>query len=600
MEKTFFPDNIKDNFTNNFTDNFTNNFTSGELHVIEKIWIELSSRSNCNNKGIDKDIFSSYTNIEGLMGLRLFEVFDSKSNGYIDLENFIEGLRIICLGSQYQFAKFLFGVFDVKRECRIEKKYMSTIINSIPHKYICRCIDKNIHDSNHFNKIMNTDDLNLEYSEWTNNCIYIDVFKKYDTNHHNYLEWEEFNDWIKKDNILLNYIKQSINYQIQNESKRKNSISKTDILPKIPESSLINRFESEMYKIGRKFGIKIKRYYLLYGNCLYYYLSKSEIKPKGVIFLSGRIIKSIASTQIEISELDICSNNYNLHKKILLWCKNEIIRNKWIEYLQKASRITLFDSVYDLDKEIGSGAFGSVFKCIRKNDSKEFAVKIIDKSHFNLQDKLNLRDELSILKLVSHPNIIHMDEFYETSTHIYFVIDLIEGGDLFSNILNKPTYNDYELKKLAKTIGDCLAYLHELGIIHRDIKPENILYDNKTNKLVLTDFGLSKMILPNKKLSDTCGTLDYVAPEVLFGQEYGMETDIWSLGIILYLVYYGTLPFTGLNDSKTINNIKFNEPKYLETKNLLANNLIKKLLDKNPKTRISAQEILLDPFIITF
>ena len=146
-------------------------------------------------------------------------------------------------------------------------------------------------------------------------------------------------------------------------------------------------------------------------------------------------------------------------------------------------------------------------------------------------------------------------------------------------------------------MGECLAYLHELGIIHRDIKPENILVDNQTNKLILTDFGLSQVILPGSKLSDTCGTLDYVAPEVLSPQGYGYETDIWSLGIILYLVYYGKLPFSAPDDKTTINKILYLEPEFSDNKNPLANDLISKLLDKNPQNRITAKEILTHPFI---
>ena len=393
------------------------------------------------------------------------------------------------------------------------------------------------------------------------------------------------------------YIKDSISYHIQTETKRKNSISKTSILPTNVECT--NRFESIMYKQGKTFNIKISRYYLLYGNCLYYYKNKSHLVPQGVIFLSGSIVKPIGDFQLEISELDVCKGIHHPHQKRLLICKTKELRDKWVTNLQKASHIISFESVYRLDDEIGSGAFSSVHKCTRLYDNKQFAVKIISKENFTEKEKANLKNEISILKLVSHPNIIHMDGFYETQTHIYFVIEFIQGGDLFSNIVNRPRFTDLELKKLAKTMGECLAYLHELGIIHRDIKPENILLDTRTDKLILTDFGLSQVILPGSKLSDTCGTLDYVAPEVLSPQGYGYETDIWSLGIILYLVYYGKLPFSAPDDISTINKILSWEPEFSDTKNHLANDLISKLLDKNPQNRITARELLTHPFILS-
>lgn len=580
---------------------FPHNFTSGELYVIKKIWKDLTEKSNNFNQGICKNIFLIYINIDGLLGDRLFEVFDSKSNGFVDLEDFIKGLRIICIDSVPLEirGKFLFNIFDVKKESKIEKIYMSTILNSISHKYICKYIVNSSHNYNHDhnnnNCLVFEKDLSYNYEIWTNNCVCKNIFKNFDKNNHDYLEWDEFLNWVKFDDIFIKYIRESINFQIQNK-KTKKSVEKIDILSSTLEES--NIFESEMWKIGRKFGKKVKRYYLLYGNCLYYYYSKFYNRPKGIIFLSGSLITPIDNDKIEITELNFCTGHHNPHEKRLLICKTEKLRNEWIEHLQKVSHFIPFDSVYKLLNKIGKGAYSCVHKCIRISDSKEFAVKIIDKSHFDDIDKLNLKNEISILKLVSHPNIIHMEGFYESSTHIYFIIDLIESGDLFTNIINRKVYSDIELAKFVKILAECLAYLHELGIIHRDIKPENILCDNITGKLILTDFGLSQMILPNSKLSDVCGTLDYVAPEMLIDKSYGIETDIWSLGIVIYLLYYGKHPFEGIDDLEILNNIKYKEPIYLEKKNKLANDLISKLLDKNPKTRITAQKILSHPFIL--
>lgn len=578
-------------------DNFIpEKFTDGEIYVIEKIWKDLTEKSDSDNKGIYKHIFQTYTNIDGLLGDRIFDIFASGSLNYVDKDNFIKGLEVICFGDDLSQGKFLFDIFDIKREKKVEKKYMSIIINSIPHKYICKCIHKHALEITESNVETESDsNLNLNYENWTNNCVYVEAFKNFDTNNHDYLEFDEFIKWTTSNHILINYIKESINYHIQSESKRKQSISKTDILPKNLECD--NRFESEMHKIGKRFGMKISRYYLLYGNCLYYYKSKSCLKPIGVIFLAGSMVSPISSTQLEISELDMCTGKYHLHQKRLLDCASGTLRDEWVNKLIKASHVISFDSVYKINDKIGSGAFSTVYKCTRIYDSKEFAVKIISKENLNSKDKINLKNEISILKLVSHPNIIHMDGFYETQSHLYFVIELIKGGDLFENIVNRPRFNDIELKKLAKTLGECLAYLHSLGIAHRDIKPENILCDNITGRLILTDFGLSQIILPDSQLSDTCGTLDYVAPEILLKYGYGYSTDIWSLGIILYLVYYGNLPFTGKDDLDTINNILMVEPIYSENKNYLANDLISKLLDKNTLNRITAKEILLHPFL---
>lgn len=592
-----------------------NKFTDIEIDVVKKIWKELVNKSKHNennvSKGIDEDIFNTFTNIDGLMGSRLFETFDTKSNGFIDLEDFITGLEILCFGASESQTKFLFKLFDVNKKFKVEKNFMNVIINSIPHNFICECshihctepkqMDNNkIIESN--SNIENQDamsETSSNYELWTNNCICTDAFNEFDTNHHEYLDFNEFEKWVKSNPIVISYLKNKINFYPQTDKKRKQSISKTDILP-ITLDSLTNRYESYMWKKCKITNIKIKRYFLLYGTCLYYYKSKTELKPIGVIFLSGSIISPIKDNFLSIIELNVCTGEHHPHQKRLLECETNQIRNEWVSKLQKASHIIPFETVYMLREKIGGGAFSSVYKCERIEDKKIFAVKIISKENLDSTSKANLKNEISILKLVSHPNIIHMDGFFETQDKIYFVIELIAGGDLFNNIVNRKTFDDFELKKLAKTIAECLAYLHELGIVHRDIKPENILCDKQTDRLVLTDFGLAHIVLPNCKLLDTCGTLDYVAPEILNSQGYGCETDIWSLGIILYLVYYGRLPFCSDTEADTLNNILYQQISINDNKNMLANDLILKCLNKNPKKRISAKEILTHPFILSF
>ena len=604
-------------FLNNleYTKQFVpNKFTDGEIDVVKKIWKELADKSKHNenniSNGIDKDIFNTFTNIDGLMGSRLFETFDTKSNIFIDLEDFITGLEILCFGTSKVQTEFLFRLFDVNKNFKVEKNFMNVIINSIPHNFICKY--SHVHntepekiDNNKINdKIFETNaenqdaisDTSSNYELWTNNCICVNAFNEFDTNHHEYLDFNEFEKWAKSNPVVISYLKNKINFYPQSEKKRRQSMSKTDILP-ITTDSLTNRYESYMWKKCKITNIKIKRYFLLYGSCLYYYKAKTEIKPTGVIFLSGSVISPVDENFLLIAELNVCTGEHHHHQKRLLECENKLIRNEWVKRLQNASHIMPFESVYMLGEKIGGGTFSSVYKCERIGNKKIFAVKIISKENLDSTNKANLKNEISILKLVSHPNIIHMDGFFETQDKIYFVIELIEDGDLFNNIVNRKTFDDFELKKLAKTIAECLAYLYELGIVHRDIKPENILYDIKSDKLVLTDFGLAHIVLPNSKLIDTCGTLDYVAPEIINHQGYGCEADIWSLGIILYLVYYGRLLFCADTEADTINNILNQEIYINENKNIMANDLILKCLNKNPKKRISAKQILTHPFI---
>lgn len=553
------------------------NFTQDELFVITKLWKDLTEQSYSNGIGIDIHVFKRYTTIDGFLGDRLFTLFDKGNNKFITLSDFIDNLKTIYFGNYNEQIDLLFHLFDVKNERKVEKKYMTIIINSIPHKHICKCI----HSHN-----------KLTYDEWTNNCVCREAFE-YDNSHKNeYLTFDEFYEWQKNSTVIIDYIKKSINYFVPDiiYLSKKLSKSKSDMLPILKNST---RFESYMFKKSYILGIYVKRYYMLYGNCLYYYSSKKSIKPKGVIFLTGAIIMLNENNTIEI----IIEGNTR-HKKRILYCENLKMRNAWFNVLKTASQVINFNEIYNIGTEIGVGAFGTVNKCVRKNDNKQFAVKIINKTNFTKSDREHLKTELSILKLVCHPNIIHMDCFYESNDNVYFVMEFIEGGDMLNYIIKRPLYNDNELKVFIKNISECLAYIHDLGIVHRDIKPENILCDG--DRLVLTDFGLSKFVMFDFQLSETCGTLDYVAPEVIYKLGYGKESDIWSLGVICYLVYYGQLPFTGENDVETFDNIYLKQPLFLDTKNILANELIAKMLDKNPKTRITAQEILSHKFMYNF
>jgi calcium-dependent protein kinase len=279
--------------------------------------------------------------------------------------------------------------------------------------------------------------------------------------------------------------------------------------------------------------------------------------------------------------------------------------------LQKASHMSIIEDKYYLylNSKVGSGAFSNVYICTRKDcdPSVQYAVKIIDKKKFGKLEKEHFRMEINILKMISHKNIIITYDIYETTDVISIVTELVKDGELFNYILGKPFFNDNELRPIMRQLFNCALYLHEHGIVHSDIKPENILYCAETGIIKLIDFGLSKILLPNKKINVVDGTLSYVSPEALQNNLYGTESDVWSIGVIMYLLIYGRLPFDPLPSEEVpnINNvIIFN----ILTKELIydnvkksktANSLLEKILEKNPKKRLSAKEALNDIFFTT-
>jgi calcium/calmodulin-dependent protein kinase I len=181
--------------------------------------------------------------------------------------------------------------------------------------------------------------------------------------------------------------------------------------------------------------------------------------------------------------------------------------------LQHAGHVVPIELDYELGEELGGGTWGVGFG-VRQGTNDHFAVKIIDKTTIAKADKDSLRNEIAILKLVHHPNIVHMEGVFESRRHIHIVMEKVHGGELFSKIVGRPRFKEPEFKRILRPLLDAVAYLHDLGIVHRDIKPENILCGDEWEDIKVADFGLSKMVMPKEKMEAACGTPSYLAPEV--------------------------------------------------------------------------------------
>lgn len=378
------------------------------------------------------------------------------------------------------------------------------------------------------------------------------------------------------------------------------------------------KIEGTLWKKGKSFFHMLsRRYYLLIGKCLYYFLNSTDIRPKGVIFLSGCIIEKIKDDDMvlrgyygfEILQQDIYSGrnekeseHHHHHEKRILYCRSAEELDQWVTTLQHAAQVIPIEDDYVIGKELGRGRFSIVYECVHKATGRHSAVKVINKSAITYEEKVLLRTEMAVLKLVDHPNIIKLEGIYESKKYIYIVMEMLKGGELFERIVGRPRFSEKEAAKLLRPLLESVAYIHDLGIVHRDLKPENILCGDELDDIKIADFGLSKMILPKEKMDAACGTLSYVAPEVLTMQGYGKEADLWSVGVIMFLILCGKLPFDGENHNEIIRStiqgdIKVNASIWNKLSED-ARNLITLLLNKNPKDRITAREALRHPFFI--
>lgn len=264
-------------------------------------------------------------------------------------------------------------------------------------------------------------------------------------------------------------------------------------------------------------------------------------------------------------------------------------------------RINNIKQDYEFLHEIGSGAFSRVFQCRHKGTNVIRCVKQIPKEDSTGEEEDSIMREVEILREADHPHILKIYEYYQDSQNFYIVSELLEGGELFDEIINSVHLDEKKAASLMEQILSAVSYLHKHNIIHRDIKPENIVFEHKSpnSNIKLIDFGTSKRIRERERLKAKLGTCYYVAPEVLL-KSYEKKCDIWSCGVIMYILLCGYPPFNGLNNDTIFSKIlkgNFDFPKEeWDGISDSAKNLVKRMLIFDPALRPTAEELLQDPW----
>ncbi|XP_059211590.1 serine/threonine-protein kinase MARK2 isoform X4 [Centropristis striata] len=249
---------------------------------------------------------------------------------------------------------------------------------------------------------------------------------------------------------------------------------------------------------------------------------------------------------------------------------------------------------YRLLKTIGKGNFAKVKLARHVLTGKEVAVKIIDKTQLNSSSLQKLFREVRIMKMLNHPNIVKLFEVIETEKTLYLVMEYASGGEVFDYLVAHGRMKEKEARAKFRQIVSAVQYCHQKCIVHRDLKAENLLLDADMN-IKIADFGFSNEFTLGNKLDTFCGSPPYAAPELFQGKKYdGPEVDVWSLGVILYTLVSGSLPFDGQNLKELRERVlrgKYRIPFYMSTD---CENLLKKFLILNPSKRGSLEQIMRD------
>lgn len=252
---------------------------------------------------------------------------------------------------------------------------------------------------------------------------------------------------------------------------------------------------------------------------------------------------------------------------------------------------------FEVVKKLGQGTYGKVQLAINKETEQEVAIKTIKKSKIESeQDLIRIRREIQIMSSIQHPHIIHIYEVFENKEKIVLVMQYASGGELYDYLSQKKILNDVEARRIFRQIAAAVYYCHKNKICHRDLKLENVLLDEKGNAKI-ADFGLSN-VYDEKHLLDTfCGSPLYASPEIVKGVPYyGPEVDCWSMGVILYTLVYGAMPFDGSNFKRLVKQIS--EGDYYEpTTKAEASSLIRRLLHVNPGKRATIIDICSDSWV---
>ena len=340
-------------------------------------------------------------------------------------------------------------------------------------------------------------------------------------------------------------------------------------------------------------------YFKLVHKDLYFYKNKNDERHKGMHNLSGLFLQKEKTVNYDGANYYSFSVVYPTKTRIY-YCKDEKEYNEWFEKLKIATGYTNLLDIYEVKNKLGSGKFGLVKLGIDKKTGQKVAIKIMKKSTMDSSDLELVRTEIEILKICQHPNIIRLYNVFENADYLYIIMEYCSGGDLFSFLENRNfRLPEKKASIIIHKMSTAVYYMHSFGVAHRDLKPENVLMTSSDDEsdIRILDFGLSKILGPYEKCDEPYGTLTYCAPEIIVDEPYSKAVDLWSLGIMTYLMVSGKLPFNSEDENEIARQVVYDEPDFIRNpiwKSITpeCKDFIKRLLEKDQNKRMTIKQLL--------
>lgn len=294
-------------------------------------------------------------------------------------------------------------------------------------------------------------------------------------------------------------------------------------------------------------------------------------------------------------------NLSGLHKEKTYTAASDQESLQWVKKLRKVTIASNVEEDYHFIKQIGEGAYCTIYLAQSLHSREKHAVKQISKSNFSggQTKKDSLVSEIRLMRKLCHPNIVNLHSVYENENYVYLVLDYMEGGDFLARILKKGQFPEKVAAKFMQIMLDVLEHIHSQNIIHRDIKLENILVNEHEWEFKLGDFGLA--VQSSGPCQVKCGSPGYIAPEIFTKDSYDSKVDIFSVGIILYILLSGKFPFSGSSQEEVLEanrvcSVTYPE-KYWKMISKEGIQFVGRMLNTNPRFRVSASQAKLLPWL---
>ena len=611
-----------------------------ELRFLGKLFRDLASRSSGNT--VDRRTFLQFFPLpvrekQGIWGERLFDNFDPQHRGAINFDEFVTGLSLCTKASEDDKYRLMFSLYDLKSDGVIDKVELKTMVRSIQlyntFKHTVKTSAGNDVYTSEVPSPRSPQDLYLRRrgSERRSSAALIKrddegspanvdfMASKIMTDLEavDKLDFEQFKRFLSQNPRIMEVFTQTFKEELWSSRLRDMSNTRSIEVPNVKSccgfrvrsgtvlkvstkatSSFAQEKSSWVLRKTREQTTPDKVYIVLRSGMLLIYQSPATPMPMSVIFLEGCFIDKLAEFSQSHNHGFAISHQFESFQQVSFWCESNEERNEWVLRLSQAARNSKLEDFYVLSERIGSGRFSDVFKALERSSSFEWAVKVIEKTRLSSEEHEMLRSEVAIMRLLNHPNVVQMKEVFEDKGKMYLIVELVEGGELFDRIRTKRVFTEFTAFHVTRQLLQTVKYLHEAGIVHRDIKPENILLsdDSELPTIKLADFGLAKLVGTSECLLDGCGTLGYVAPEVLLEHPYGKQVDMWSVGVVTYLMLRGRLPFDSKEKFMLIEKTIEAEPDFPEDYwgkfTPYASDFVSKLLCKDPALRLTCDQAL--------